>query len=856
MVDRLSQYRRKRDFTKTPEPAGARRRRAPGKLRFVVQKHAARRLHYDFRLEMGGVLKSWAVPKGPSLDPRVKRLAVHVEDHPLEYGDFEGVIPEGEYGGGTVIVWDKGTWVPDEEDPEAAYRRGALKFELRGKRLRGRWALVRMEGRDGGKNWLLIKEKDDTARPGSEDEVTAENQTSVKSGRDIEQVAKARDRVWRSNRGEQDRGQVPVPIDPGSIKGARKSTMPRAPRPQLATLSEEVPAGTGWLHEIKFDGYRLLARITDGKVRLLTRNGLDWTDRFPQLAERLARMGRRQAIIDGEVVHLRADGISSFSALQDDLSRRDTASAVYYAFDLLYLDGYALTAARLDARKEALNALLVALPSDNIRYSDHVLGQGDAFFHRACEMHLEGTISKRADAPYRPGRSRAWLKVKCEQREEFAVIGWTDPGGSRKDLGSLLLGYYDKAGNLNFAGAVGTGFTREMLHDLRRRLEPFARDSPPSRAIARTAPRRAHWVNPELVAELRFTEWTEDGKLRHPAFLGLREDKTAREVVREPIAGAAVAPPNVEADDMPKKPSPRDTIDIAGVRLSNAAKVLYPEDGVTKLDLARYYERIADNILPELRGRPLTLVRCPEGYRSQCFYQKHANATVPKALRRIPVEEKGEMTTYLIADDLTGLVSLVQLGVLEIHVWGSTERRLEHPDRVVLDLDPDEGLAWSRIVEAALGLRKLLADIGLESFTKTTGGKGLHVVVPLQPRYGWDEIKAFAKSLAEDMARKDPAGYTVTMAKRARRDRIFIDYLRNQRGATAISAYSARARRGAPVAVPLSWQEVEAGRIRSDAFTIATLPQRLASLKRDPWAAIAELKQVLPAAVRRRLRAA
>ncbi len=494
MADRLSQYRRKRDFTKTPEPRGGRRKRAAHPLRFVVQKHAARRLHYDFRLEMGGVLKSWAVPKGPSLDPRVKRLAVQVEDHPLDYGDFEGVIPEGEYGGGAVIVWDEGAWVPQDDDPEAALARGMLKFELHGKRLRGGWALVRLRSGDG-KNWLLVKEKDEWARPGSDDEVVEENRTSVVSGRDLEEVAQARDRVWYSNRadpaapvGSERTEPASATVDPATIEGARKAPLPKKILPQLATLVADVPQGDDWLHEIKFDGYRMIGRIGGGKAQLFSRNGHDWTDKFPTVAAALAALPLRQGIVDGEVVHLLPNGVSSFSALKDDLSKGDTARAVYCAFDLLHLDGYSLMDTRLVARKEALRAVLAQAP-DAIRYSDHLRGHGDAFHRQACEMKLEGIISKRADAPYRPGRSKSWLKVKCEGREELAIIGWTDPAGGRVGLGSLLLGHYDRAGNLYYSGVVGTGFTQKTLKDLRRRLGPLEREAPPSRAIARAVPR-------------------------------------------------------------------------------------------------------------------------------------------------------------------------------------------------------------------------------------------------------------------------------------------------------------------------------------------------------------------------------
>ena len=845
MMDRLANYRRKRDFAETPEPAGKPRRRSAGTLRFVIQKHAARRLHYDFRLELGGVLRSWAVPKGPSLDPRARRLAVQVEDHPLDYADFEGVIPQGQYGGGTVLVWDTGSWQPLGDDPEGDLRKGALKFELRGKKLQGRWTLVRMGGRRGEKNWLLIKEKDDEAKPGSDDEIVRRRPRSVLSRRDLAAVAKARDRVWQSNRAE----ATPLAVDPSAIPRARRRPMPRKLAPQLATLAATVPPDEGWLHEIKLDGYRMLARIAGGKVTLLSRNGNDWTGKFPGTVAALAELGLGEAVLDGEIVHLRADGVSDFSALKDDLSAGDTSGTIYFLFDLLYLAGWDLTGARLDARKAALERLIADRGGGTLRYSDHVEGSGEAFHRNACRMALEGVISKRADAPYRSGRSAAWLKVKCQAREELVVIGWTDPSGSRQGFGALLLGYYDAHGRLHFAGGVGTGFDTRTLRALRAKLDRLARKEAPSPEIARAVPRRTHWVKPELVAELRFSEWTTDGRLRHPVFLGLRDDKAARDVVRDPLSGGALP---ADAAAPPTAALPRGTVEIGGVRLSNAEKVLYPEAGITKLDLARYYEAVAAKILPEIAGRPLTLVRCPEGYRGHCFYQKHASQSVPLALRRVDIAEKSGSSIYLVADDLAALWSLVQMGVLEIHVWGSKEPQIEKPDRIVFDFDPDEGLAWERVGEAALELRALLEELGLESFVKATGGKGLHVVLPLRPRYGWEEIKGFTKAIAQLMVERRPGAYTATLAKKARRGRIFVDYLRNQRGATAVAAYSARARANAPVAAPLNWQEVEAG-IRSDAFTIATLPKRLAALKRDPWQGIDEARQSLPSSLMRKL---
>jgi bifunctional non-homologous end joining protein LigD len=528
----LSEYRRKRDFTKTPEPRGKAAPKKAGPLSFVIQKHAARRMHYDFRLELDGVLKSWALPKGPSLDPGEKRLAVHVEDHPLDYGGFEGVIPKGQYGGGTVLLWDRGRWTPEGPDPAQAYAKGALKFALDGEKLHGYWALVRMGGRaakEGADNWLLIKERDAEAAPGSGSAIVDDNSRSVASGRSLDEIAKARDRVWDSDRGE----LAPRP-DPKRIKGARKSALPRAPKAQLATLAAAPPAGEDWLHEIKFDGYRILARIEHGQVRLLTRNGLDWTAKFPALSGAFAELPVESALVDGELVAFEPDGTTSFGRLQDAIASRQTERLAFCAFDLLYLDGFDLTAARLDERKATLAAMLPPDAEGMLRYSDHQSGRGPEFFGEACRHRLEGIISKRRDEAYRPGRSRSWLKIKCANREEFAVIGFTDPAASRQGLGALLLGYYDPAGTLRYAGRVGTGFSAARLAELHRRLQPAERATP-SAALPKGAPRKGvHWVEPQLVAEIRYGEWTSDGILRHPAFEGLREDKSASEVVRKP----------------------------------------------------------------------------------------------------------------------------------------------------------------------------------------------------------------------------------------------------------------------------------------------------------------------------------
>jgi bifunctional non-homologous end joining protein LigD len=842
----LAEYKRKRDFKKTPEPAGRVRARRRGALQFVIQKHAARRLHYDFRLELDGVMKSWAVPKGPSLDPKEKRLAVHVEDHPLEYNSFEGVIPQGEYGGGTVLLWDRGTWKPaDGDDPAEAYAKGSLKFELDGEKLHGRWALVRMGGRanrGGGKeNWLLIKERDDTAENGSGSDVVDENPRSVETGRTIEEIAEKRDRVWRSDRGGGEPSSAATP-------GAKKGRLPKSFAPQLATLATNAPESGDWVHEIKFDGYRILARIEDGRVTLFSRRGLDWTERFPRLAKTLGKLPVRAALIDGEAVALDEGGYSSFALLQEALSAGKTDELVYYAFDLVHLDGWNLEEAKLVDRKALLKPLI---PEGDglVRYSDHQEGSGKAFFDVACETKLEGMISKQRDAPYRSERSRAWLKIKCVNREDFAVIGWTDPTGTRVGIGALVLGYYDEKGKLHYAGRVGTGFDARLLAELRRALERAGQVRNPFGKLPDGAARGVHWVAPAFVVEVQFAGWTRDNVLRHAAFLGIREDKVPEEaVIARPVA-APSATKGKPAESAAKKGT---AMRRAEVKLSNEDKVLYPGSGFTKGDIARYYETVAARALPHLAHRPLTLVRCPEGEGKACFFQKHIGSGVPSAIGTVDVPEKdGSTGAYLVIEDVAGLIGLVQLGVLEIHPWGATADDIEHPDRLIFDLDPDVGLSWDRITEAALSLRKLLGELGLETFAKTTGGKGLHVVLPVKPELGWDDAKSFTKAIADAFAEAEPQRYTAVMSKRARKGRLFIDYLRNGRGNTAVGAFSTRARPGATVSVPLSWDEVEAG-VRSDAFTIETLPERLRKLKKDPWPGWDEAcKQSLAAAVKR-----
>ncbi|MEX2534924.1 MAG: DNA ligase D [Trueperaceae bacterium] len=868
----LDEYRRKRNFRRSPEPSGEAHSVGDeaGGL-FIIQKHAAQRLHFDLRLEKEGVLKSWAVPKGPSLDPGEKRLAVQVEDHPLEYGEFEGVIPERAYGGGTVMLWDRGRWYPNGKQSD-----DHLDFALEGSKLRGVWTLVRMRDStsDDGKNWLLFRRTEEDAaklaagretkplnssqkaksrkaksKNGRIEEARTEEaggksrapsslgtangeDRSVATGRTMKQIASDRDAIWREG----------LP-DPKALPGSRKGRLSNEPRPQLATLVDEAPQGSGWIHEIKFDGYRIMALLEGGKggprVRLSSRNGKDWTDRFPEIANLLQNLPVKQALLDGEMVAFAGDGSTSFRRLQESLSDENTGHLVYQAFDLLHLDGFDLAATPQLERKAALAGLLAAagfVGSSNIRYTDHLGSKGQEFYEQACSLGLEGIISKRGDARYAGGRSKQWLKVKCTRQAELLVGGYSDPAGSRSGFGALLLGAYDHDGVLVYAGKVGTGFSERQLQQLHARLRELELDESP---FEPAPPKRGvHWVRPELVVEVEFTEWTRDGSLRHPTFRGLREDREPEEI--------KVNSSNMDPGYAPSKTSSKkdDEAVVAGVRLSSPERVLYPEQGATKLALARYYEEIAEWILPQIENRPLSLVRCPQGREQQCFFQKHPAETMAKEIARIEIEESDGPAPYLYVRSLPDLISLVQIGVLELHVWGSRVDDIERPDILVFDLDPAPDVPWVEMLRVARELRERLQSLGLESFPRTTGGKGLHLVAPLVRKVGWDEAKAFAQGVADQHADDDRGRITTNMSKSKRRGRIFLDYLRNGRGATAIASYSTRSREDAPVAVPVRWDEVNAA-LRPDRYTIDNLRRRLSALKGDPWEGFGDARRAI-----------
>lgn len=969
----LRRYQQMRDFGRTPEPRGE----APageGAGRFVIQKHAATRLHYDFRLELDGVLKSWAVPKGPSLNPRDRRLAVHVEDHPVEYGSFEGIIPKGEYGGGTVVLWDRGRWYP-EGDAHKGLKKGHLRFRLAGEKLNGGFSLVRMHDDD---NWLLIKSEDDEASSDGE-ALVRERPESVASGRTLDDVAAEPDRVWRSKRkggSSRARGGPRKLEKRASPPRYGHSPQPEQISPELATLVDEVPTGENWLHEIKYDGYRLIARIDRGAVELRTRKHEDWSARFPWLVDALrAQVPVEAALIDGELVHLGADGVTRFGALQKALAEGNHGSLVYYAFDLLHLQGVDLRGVPLVQRKQGLAQLFAKLPAKGrIRLSEHIVGDGGRLMSRACKLGLEGVISKRADSQYRSGRHGDWLKIKCSRRQEVVIGGFTEARSGPRRLGALLVGVYDEDGKFLYSGKVGTGFDHDSAADLRARLDALAvgrsqfLKTPPGFA-------RSKFVEPELVADVEFTEWTADGRLRHPVFVGLREDKRARDVRREypdavdaaetPAAGKKTASKRSASKKSVNKKSAskqasskksaskrsaskksasrkatsekatskkaaskrspgkkatskksaskkstskkaaskksaskkaaskksaskkaasrkstskkaasgssatkrsaseraagseqgtskrvaareRGAVEVLGVTLTHPDRVVYPDDGFTKRDIAEYYESVAGWILPWVESRGLSVVRCPDGVSTdprKCFFQKHIHHALPPGLLTAPLDADHEPFIYL--KEPQGLVALTQVGVLELHVWGSTIDHPDDPDRMIFDLDPGPDVPWDRVKETAAALRTRLEDLDLVSFLKTTGGKGLHVVVPLtRGRQTWETVKSFSQGIAREFAAAAPKLFTATASKAGRTGRIYIDYLRNSRGATAVAPYSTRARPGAPVSVPLRWDELAALET-SDKYTVRTLARRLASLKVDPWRELPRVRQSL-----------
>ncbi|MBT2792694.1 DNA ligase D [Paraburkholderia strydomiana] len=998
MNDRLDLYNRKRRFDETPEPAGdkatkkrvGRNAARPGPdegLSYVIQEHHARRLHYDFRLELNGALLSWAVPKGPSLDPSVKRLAVHVEDHPVEYGSFEGEIPPGNYGAGTVIVWDRGTWEPVGGAAEAAraYRAGKLKFHLHGEKLHGGWTLVRshMRGNADKEQWLLIKERDDEARPESEYDVLAEQPGSVlgaaptSNGKTGKQIGKPKDKQVAAKR----TAAAPVRGDPKrpdivatrsseslrelaaspAIEGAVAAKLPATLKPQLATLVDATPPGDDWSYEIKFDGYRVLARIdASGKgrdVQVFTRAGNDWTAKFGKQVKAFEQLGVESAWLDGEAVVLDENGVPNFQALQNAFDSNRPQDIVVYLFDVPFLNGYDLRGVPLQQRRAILRALLEPVDDSVLRFSNDFEFSADDLLKSACDMALEGIIGKRRDSGYSSGRSATWIKLKCRRRQEFVIGGYSEPSGSRAAFGALLLGVYDSKGKLQYAGRVGTGFDAALLRSVKKELDahetkrmPFA--SPP-RERSRTP---VHWVEPVLVAECNFAEWTSDGIVRQASFVSLRSDKPARQIVKEaPRKGDDVQQQTdieAQSDTMPKKRSGRraaaeadddvqtsgankkrsagkaaareatdndtekgvkttakasakttnkttakaageattttsaaktaskaaaktatlkdeaaDTkpaasrskksaspAEVAGVRVSHPDRVIDKSTGARKIDLVQYYESVARWMLPHLADRPVSLVRAPEDIGGELFFQKHSQKLSIPNITQHPGLDPGH-PPLITVESVKALVGAAQMGTIEFHTWNGVASNIEKPDRVVFDLDPDPSLGWDRMIEAAQLTRSLLDELGLTSFCKTSGGKGFHVVVPLSKHAGWDEVKEFSQAVAQHMASTLPKYFSAKMGAQNRKQKIFVDYLRNNRGSSTVAAFSARARPGLGVSVPLAWDEV-ASTTGGDQWNIGNLHERLANLKSDPWADYSKTRQRITAAMRKRLNGA
>ncbi|HET8918766.1 MAG TPA: DNA ligase D [Xanthobacteraceae bacterium] len=913
----LDLYRKKRKFGVTAEPRG--RKGGRGGNRYVIQKHAARRLHYDLRLELDGVMKSWAVTRGPSLDPGEKRLAVHVEDHPIEYNSFEGTIPQGEYGGGTVMIWDRGRWIP-EGDPHKGYAKGHLDFLLEGKKLHGRWHLVRMRGRDRDRheNWLLIKGRDDEARSGRGGDVLEQQPLSVASGRSMDEIAagKGKKRVWHSNRSAnrsanrstakarpqtqrefraelqaQSRSRLKTSGGPKvSAKSTAKRNKPTAKRkstakaatpvaarrsadpvrpnrrrgglpdfvpPSLATLHSAPPDGAGWIHEIKFDGYRIEARLDHGKVRLLTRKQLDWTHRFERIATAVAALPAQTALLDGELVVENENGISSFSLLQTDLKDGRENRFVYWIFDLLHLDGQDFTNEPLTARKAALRRLLRGQPRNGpLRYTEDFEERGSAIFTHACELGLEGIVSKLRDAPYHSGRSENFIKTKCHNAQEFVVVGFTPSTAMPNAVGALTVAFYDN-GKLRYAGRVGTGYTHQKARDLWKRLSALCTDRPRLDLPKDERRKNVIWVKPELVIETEFRGITHDGLLRQASYKGLREDKPANEVVRErPAEQAMPAKQRVTRKSADRKPVQREAkrppssaparassggghVEVADVHLTHPDRVYWADVGVTKEALAAYYVDVWKLMAPHLVDRPLAIVRCPDGIAGECFFQKHIASNIKESPLRHVVESKEH--DVIAVEKLSDLIELAQFGALEIHVRGSRLGRLELCDRIVFDLDPDESVSWKEIVAAAQETRDRLKALKLQSFAKLSGGKGIHVVVPVTGA-DWDSTKRFTARMAAAMAADSPQRYLAKMTKSLRKGKIFIDYFRNSREATSVAVYSTRARAGAPISMPVTWAALP----RTTAGNQFTLLNSKKHLKNDPWAEIGKIKQKLP----------
>ncbi|KAA8740651.1 DNA ligase D [Pseudomonas koreensis] len=868
MTRNLDDYNRMRDFSATSEPAAVKRRgrskATEHALQFCIQKHDASHLHYDFRLELDGALKSWAVPKGPSLDPKVKRLAVHVEDHPLDYATFEGSIPEGHYGAGDVIVWDRGVWIP-QEDPAKAYAKGKLKFELQGEKLSGIWNLVRTHMPGKKENWFLIKHQDSAARPQDDYDVLSAEPDSVLSERTLISKPKLA--------AEQAKPVKKSPAKPrkaasGTLTGARKAKLPAQLKPELATLVDSAPEGQ-WSYEIKFDGYRIMARIDHDQVQLFTRNGHDWTHKLPQQAQALAELGLESAWLDGEVVVTNEHGVPDFQALQNAFEAGRSGSIMYYLFDMPYLNGVDLREVPVEERRAALSTVLGGHEQPLLRFSEAFDETADALLNSACQMQMEGLIGKRLGSPYVSRRSSDWIKLKCKHRQEFVVVGYTDPKGARSAFGALLLGLHDRdSGELRYAGKVGTGFNETTLKSILAQLKPLqvkkaAVVNPPSGFEAKGV----HWLKPNLLAEVAFAEMTKDGSVRHAVFHGLRNDKPAKSITEErakPVKTSAKATPSKKAASTkktaeskkatePKKAEPAPSqLGLASgkVRITHPDRVIDAVSGATKMQLAEYYASVAEWILPQLKDRPVALVRAPDGIAGELFFQKNAERLAIPGITTLDKDVTGQ--PVMLINNAEALIGAVQMSTVELHTWNATTVDLDKPDRFVLDLDPDPALPWKSMVEATALTLTVLDELGLKAFLKTSGGKGIHLVVPLTRKHGWDEVKDFSHAIVSHMAKLLPERFSAVSGPKNRVGRIFIDYLRNGLGATTICAYAARTREGLPVSVPLFREEV--GEIKGgNQWNISNVHERLNEVGDEPWADLKKTRQSITAEMRKRV---
>lgn len=855
MAKPQSEYSRKRNFDITSEPAEARRsgKRKAGALRFVIQKHDASHLHYDFRLELDGTLKSWAIPKGPSLDPKDKRLAVHVEDHPLGYASFEGTIPKGQYGAGDVIVWDHGVWQP-LSDPAAAYKAGKLKFTLIGEKLTGDWNLVRTHLRGSGdkEQWLLIKERDETAREAADYNVVDALPQSVITGA---LLAEKPPRAGKAKAASKAAGKPLAKPQKAAANQARVA-IPQSLSPQLATLAERPPEGD-WLYEIKFDGYRILARVLDNEVRLFTRNGHDWTAKLPQQARAIKALGLQDGWLDGEVVVLNDDGLPDFQALQNAFDAGLSNDILYFVFDLPFHDGHDLREQPLEQRRAELKKLLGRRRSGPLRFSEAFAVQHGDIVASACAMSLEGVIGKRAGSRYVSRRSDDWIKLKCRLRQEFVIVGYTAPQGSRSGFGALLLAVNEGDG-LVYAGRVGTGFNEATLTQLHGRMRELERaDTPLATALRGAQARAVQWIEPSLVGEVEFAEWTREGIVRQAAFIALRSDKPAGEIVRElprtPGQGSRAADQSAgkpgkaaKVDKTASRSGGKGRENVAGVPISHPERVIDSQSGMRKVDLARFYSEIAEWLLPFLDNRPVSIVRAPDGVGGELFFQKHAERlAIPHIKHLDPILDPGHDRLMEI-DSVPALVGAVQMGTIELHTWGATSSSIEKPDHFVLDLDPDAALPWRSMLEATRLTLSVLDELGLDAYLKTSGGKGMHIIVPLARHASWDTVKAFAKAIAQFLATQLPERFTATSGPKNRVGKIFVDYLRNGRGASTVAAYSVRARPGLPVSVPIARDELD-GLRASNQWHVGNLQKRLSALKGDPWAGYSNRQRITKA---------